>query len=127
MTNISKAELLKPWQPDEKEAPSQQRMEHSSNALVVATTRSGRRKGLADLRSVIACVTKAAIGCPAPQGNHGARPRPLGNGKRVATSSKVKSSKMSKNDDNTPPESFTLQLKKDESAVEVATAQSKQA
>jgi hypothetical protein len=39
----------------------------------------------------------------------------------VATSSKVKSSKMSKDDDNTPPESLTLRLKKAETAVEVAT------
>jgi hypothetical protein len=64
MTNISKTGAS----PDEKEAPSHQTVEHSSNALVVATRRrSGRRKGLVDLRSVIARVTKAKIGCPAPQ------------------------------------------------------------
>jgi hypothetical protein len=39
----------------------------------------------------------------------------------VASSSNVKSSNVSKNDENTPPESLTLRLKKAETAVEVAT------
>jgi hypothetical protein len=34
----------------------------------------------------------------------------------------VKSSNVSKNDKNTPPESLTLRLKKAKTAVEVATA-----
>jgi hypothetical protein len=39
----------------------------------------------------------------------------------VASSFSVKSSNMSKNDENTPPKSLTLRLKKAETAVEVAT------
>jgi hypothetical protein len=57
----------------------------------------------------------------------GARPPPLGNATSaaVASSSSVKSSNVSKNDKNTPPESLTLRLKKAETAVEVATARLK--
>jgi hypothetical protein len=42
-------------------------------------------------------------------------------GWRTLRSSSVKSSNVSKNDENTPPESLTPLLKKAETAVEVAT------
>jgi hypothetical protein len=82
---------------------SQQTVEHSSNALVVATRRSDRK---------------------AESTPRGARPTPVGNGTSaaVASSSSVKSSNVLKNDKNTPPESLTLRLKKAETAVEVAAA-----
>jgi hypothetical protein len=130
-TNINKTRAAEPWQPrwDGSTSPT----DGGTFVERIGCRDEAKRpqKDLGDLRSVVARLRKAEIGRPASKTEHnatssGARPTGGNNtSTAVASFSNVKSSNVSKNDKNTPPESLTLQLKKAKTAVKVAAARLK--